>query len=674
MTSLRSGIRNFNHILSPQLGDMAAIASEINLYLVVITTVCLLLLTIAWLWWSSKKKQKEQMTALLQAKCIKTETQDEQKFSTKEHVSEDSSDDDTNQKYVQKPTNLSRTSTDRSAYPSSGLEYIFPTSIPFPEAPIKSQIPMQEILKTSTLISDRLPKIYKIEKRTVSTGNEGIEKCEINTPHLHQCKPTRVLMVVGATGAGKSTLINGMVNYLLGVKWEDDVRFKLIADEVNKSQAHSQTQNITSYTLYWKEESPVDYNLTIIDTPGFGDTRGLNQDKKITEQIRQFFSIQGDKGIDQLHGIGFVAQASLPRLTHTQRYVFDSILSIFGKDIEKNIFIMTTFADGGRPAVMGAIEEANVPFCKFFPFNNSALFENNTNKFTQMFWNMGYESFKDFFTYFERTEAVSLQLTRDVLKERQSLETLVAGLQKRIGIGISKIDELQQVEQILKTHEAEITANKNFRIPVKVSKHRQVDIRGRGTYVTNCLKCNFTCHNSCIYSNNEDKYRCSAMDGGGPTNAKCRVCPGHCTWERHVNNSYYFETYEDTEIQTVAELQKKYDDASSKKVNVQKMISNIEKELQDLYKQVLFDIQQVRQCLQRLDEIALKPNPLTDTEYIDLLIESEKSEKKVGFEQRINHLYQVKEQAELMAKAKNEMEYKQMAEEGGKSLWTKFRK
>ena len=114
-------------------------------------------------------------------------------------------------------------------------------------------------------------------------------------------------------------------------------------------------QVITAYTFHKEQGFPLPYSLTVIDTPGFGDTEGLERDKKITAQIKEFFS--SENGIDQLHAIGFVVQSSLPRLTPTQSYIFDAILSMFGKDIAENIFLMTTFADGEEPQVLDAVRK-----------------------------------------------------------------------------------------------------------------------------------------------------------------------------------------------------------------------------------------------------------------------------------------------------------------------------
>jgi septin family protein len=41
------------------------------------------------------------------------------------------------------------------------------------------------------------------------------------------------------------------------------------------------------------EGSKIDYDLNIIDTPGFGDTRGIIRDKAIVDQIREFFTTPG---------------------------------------------------------------------------------------------------------------------------------------------------------------------------------------------------------------------------------------------------------------------------------------------------------------------------------------------------------------------------------------------
>ena len=115
-----------------------------------------------------------------------------------------------------------------------------------------------------------------------------------------------------------------MVNYLFGVEWTDGFRFKLINESMEeavkgKSQAVSQTEHITAYTVNQHKDSPVPFSVTIVDTPGFGDTRGIERDQKIVSQVKKFFSAGGNKGIDQLDAIGFVIQGPLARLTPSQR-------------------------------------------------------------------------------------------------------------------------------------------------------------------------------------------------------------------------------------------------------------------------------------------------------------------------------------------------------------------
>lgn len=47
-------------------------------------------------------------------------------------------------------------------------------------------------------------------------------------------------MLVGATGSGKSTLIDGIINYITDVSWDDDFRFSLVdlTDEEKKKQTN----------------------------------------------------------------------------------------------------------------------------------------------------------------------------------------------------------------------------------------------------------------------------------------------------------------------------------------------------------------------------------------------------------------------------------------------------
>jgi len=105
-----------------------------------------------------------------------------------------------------------------------------------------------------------------------------------------ECK---TILLMGATGSGKTTLINAMVNYILGVEFEDPFRFLLIKEEGSTSspvdQAESQTSKVTAYELHHQEGFRIPFSLIIVDTPGYGDTKGIDRDHQITASIEQFF-------------------------------------------------------------------------------------------------------------------------------------------------------------------------------------------------------------------------------------------------------------------------------------------------------------------------------------------------------------------------------------------------
>ena len=506
----------------------------------------------------------------------------------------------------------------------------------------------------SSPIKSKSISLFRLAEREMPANDKQFCKVEIGWCQ-NNTVPHKVLMVVGATGAGKSTLINGMVNYILGVEWKDDFRFKLIVDQV-KSQTESVTSEITAYTIHHMDGSRVPYSITIVDTPGFGDTSGLERDKEITSQIKHFFSLCDGNGIDHLDAIGFVIQSALVRLTPTQQYIFDSILSIFGCDIAKNIFMMVTFCDGQDPPVIDAVKRAKVPYCGHFKFNNSVLFAKNSNSvcdsddesFDERFWKMGMKSFKKFFTEFWKIQSVSLTMTRDVLENRERLEVIVEGLQKQIDTYLEEMETLRQEEQALQKYEEEIAANQNFSYTVQVPYYITIKLPP-GQYATHCLNCHSTCHFPCPIPDDGEKWRCTAMDGSGPTSARCRQCVDKCSWKVHKSTRERFELVYKTETRQNEDLKKKYDYATSKKNEADRLIATHKYQLEKAQAHLFSLIDEARSCLNRQEIMSLKSNPLTQVDYIELLIESEKSQAKPGWQNRIKYLMTAKDKALLVA-------------------------
>lgn len=240
----------------------------------------------------------------------------------------------------------------------------------------------------------------------------------------------------------------------------------------------------------------------------------------------------------------------------------------------------------------------------------------------------------------------SLTLTKEVLRERKQLQISVENLQEQVKLGLRKLEEIKETIEKLKEHEAEMKRNETFEFEVTVKKPVQVDISGTGNYITNCQQCHVTCHYPCSRANDADKRKCTAM---GP-NGYCTECPGKCIWNVHFNQKYKWEYKDVKEKRTIKDLKEKYQRATGEKMTVQGSVDKLKAEYELLQAEVMKLMERSSKCLNRLKEIALEPNPLSTPEYIDMLIEEEKSEGKPGWKRRVESLMEMKEKAELMAK------------------------
>ena len=164
-------------------------------------------------------------------------------------------------------------------------------------------------------------------------------------------------MIVGMTGAGKYLLINNIINFIYGVDYTDNFRFKLIVEdeESNERDAGSSTSHVQSmaswvsaFILHHQKGFRIPFSITLIDTPGFGDTRGFSYDEVIVTQIKDYFINDLICQSSEITCIGLVMQSSQARITAEQKYIVDQVLQLFAKDIKDNIFLFFTFAEGNH--------------------------------------------------------------------------------------------------------------------------------------------------------------------------------------------------------------------------------------------------------------------------------------------------------------------------------------
>ena len=194
--------------------------------------------------------------------------------------------------------------------------------------------------------------------RSSSSSHESIKINEIN------------ILLLGETGVGKSTFINALANYMRyeSLKQIEDndpivliptsflvttriikrtnsrmtdfneiiIRFgKPDDNELHNDQGQSVTQQCRSYCLSVNDHT----KLNIIDTPGIGDTRGLQQDQINIEHISSFV-----QSLSHLNAICILLKPNVERLHASFRLSLLQLFGILHRNVRQNIVFCFTNA------------------------------------------------------------------------------------------------------------------------------------------------------------------------------------------------------------------------------------------------------------------------------------------------------------------------------------------
>lgn len=432
----------------------------------------------------------------------------------------------------------------------------------------------------------------------------------------------KTLLMLGATGTGKSTLINSLMNYIADVSYSEDHRFSIInhTDEERERTHHqheSQTTSVTLYRIPKIENLKINYKVNIIDTPGFLDTRntkGLHDtqrdfDKRIEMQIKKLLETR----VDHLDAIIIVVPMADTRLTNEQKMLFSSIVNLFGNDVKHNIFIAMTKDDGGEATCLHLLKACGIPCDKSFKFNNSNVFTKKTPEIDALIWRARKKNFVDLFKEIEKAPKTSVKSSVEVMNARITLQIQLEALK-------NKLSELAQDVANSNMNDDVLTKNtalmKQVKCTITVPKYTR---QYTGQKSMNCKHCQKTCHANCWVPIQIFNRTCEAMYRN-----KCLVCDNKCDASKHTREKYIYKLeFEDKIITNVTALKECVKEPSKSFAQFQSIIDKISS------------------LIKELKEKALKQEELSTEAYIEELIGREREYNQKDCQLRINVLEKV---------------------------------
>jgi len=241
-----------------------------------------------------------------------------------------------------------------------------------------------------------------------TTSSQSTEPQICATPSSSPPDEVINMLLLGESGVGKSTFINAFVNYLtfktlaqaesnkpvvlIPVSFlttvGDDFKEYMVkfgdSDRTNNEDfdhpGQSATQRCKSYVFDLNGISGK--KLRIIDTPGFGDTRGLDQDDLNMQHILEYIN-----NLTHLNAVCFLLKPNVTRLNNYFQTCLTQLFDLLSPDARQNIIFCftnarTTFYTPGDTAsplrnLLDSLPVSDIPFKK----TNTFCFDNESFRY-----------------------------------------------------------------------------------------------------------------------------------------------------------------------------------------------------------------------------------------------------------------------------------------------------
>jgi len=147
------------------------------------------------------------------------------------------------------------------------------------------------------------------------------------------------LLLIGETGSGKTSFLNLLCNYAIVKELGFQTGFEQLKNfndiELENDQSKHMESKTSGTALYNVEFNGLE--IGIIDTPGFGDSRGIDEDKKHMQKI-----IAALEEVEHVNCVCLVINGRLCRITALLWYVLAEITSIIPKTAFDNVVVAFT--------------------------------------------------------------------------------------------------------------------------------------------------------------------------------------------------------------------------------------------------------------------------------------------------------------------------------------------